>query len=234
MRTLLTLALLVSATAAHADVIVAPSNAITGMAGAAGLTGTYYHEGAGATGFSLAKTIALADSSTATGSFVSTAINYRGTDSSSITSFLANDQASYKGTTPGSYDLSDAILSLKGYFFVPRAETIQFSLNGDDAAQFSIGNQIVVSNNYGSESANATFTAPGYYAVSLIYGNTNYYNVGNAALNLSANGVTVSGSNIAQSVAQNVVEPSSIALLGLAVVGFAVVSRRRQQQSVSI
>lgn len=231
MRTLLTLAFLVFATTAHANVIIAPNDAITGTAGAAGLMGTYFHEGAGATAYSIAKTIALAGSSTANGTFVSTAIDYRGTDSSSITSFLGSDQASYKGTTPGSYDLSDAVLSLNGYFFVPTAETVQFSLSNDDAAQFSIGNQVLVSSNYGSGTASATFTAPGFYAVNLIYGNTNYYNVGSAALNLTANGVTVGATSLTQNV---VAEPSSIAVLGLAIVGFIVLSRRRQTRSFSI
>ena len=217
------------ATTARADIIVPASSAVVGTAGAPGLVGTFYHEGTGTTGYSVAQTIALMNSSTATGTFVSSSVNYNGSDSSTITAFLGADGSSYRGPTPKAFDLSDAILNLKGYFFVPTAETVQFSLNHDDAAQFSIGSQVLFSSSIGKDTANASFTAPGYYAVNLIYANTNYYNVGGATVDLMANNATVTAANFAQTV---VPEPSTIALIGALLGGIVLMRLRRRHESL--
>lgn len=226
MRLLLVLAVLLLTHAfARADIVLTASNTTIGLPGAAGLSGTFYHEGSGTTGYSVDKTIALMNASKVTGTFVSTAVNYSGTDSSKITSFLGNDQSTYKGAAPQAFDLSDAILRFNGYYYASSPETVTFGLSHDDAVQFSLGGKVVLSSAIGNNTSTVNLTAPGYYAFDLVYGNTNYYNVGSAYLSLTANGKVVTSSDVVQSV---VPEPGTLALVGVGLLVSAVVSRRWQ------
>lgn len=224
MRLFLVLVMLLSAGGtARADIILTASDTTIGKAGAAGLSGTFYHEGSGTTGYNVDKTIALMQASKATGTFVSTAINYSGTDASTITSFLRNDQSSYKGSAAQSFDLSDAILHLTGYYYTAGPKVVTFGLSHDDSAQFSIGGKVALSTAFGNNSTTVNLTAPGYYAFDLVYSNTNYFNVGSAYLNLTANGQVVTSTDLVQSV---VPEPGTLALVAVGLLIVAAASRR--------
>ena len=224
MRFLVTLLILLFAQGvAHADLILTASDSTIGKPGPAGLLGTYFHEGSGTTGFNVDRTIALMQSSKASGTFVSTAINYSGSDASTVTSFLGNDRVSFKGATPAAYDLSDAIFHLTGYYYASAPGMVQFGLSHDDLVQFLLGGKVAISSALGNDTTKVLLTAPGYYAVDLVYSNTNYYNVGSAFLTLTANSHTLTSANLVQSV---VPEPGTLALLGVGLLACAVTSRR--------
>ncbi len=225
--------LLSVASAAHASPItISASQAVQGRPGASGLIGTYYKAAPGSTAFDIEDTLKQLQAAHPAGTFTSTSINYGGNDGSTIISFLGADSASYTGRKPAASDLSDAIIDLSGYLFVPTASTISFALSHDDSAQLKIGNRVIVSAGCcGTDTAAVSFEKSGYYAIDLIYSNTIYGGgVGGASVALTENGVVLTSAALVQSVP----EPASLTLLGGAVATLLAGLRVTRRRSVPV
>ncbi|MES2018364.1 MAG: PEP-CTERM sorting domain-containing protein [Pseudomonadota bacterium] len=205
---------------ASATTVITADQAVGGEAGASGLLGTYWHVPAGATGYNLADTLAARNANAASGTFVSSNVAYYGGDGTSITDFLGSDGASYVGTVS---DLSDGILEFKGYIQITAPGTVYFAFNHDDAAQLTVGNQVLLSQNCcGFQVEDAVFSTAGMYAINLVYANTYYYGWGGAVLEMSADGQNVGG------MFQSVPEPGSMSLMLVGALGLLAGARRRK------
>ena len=209
---------------ASATTVIAADQAIQAGPGASGLAGTFWHVPAFTTGYSIDATLAARDTNAATGTFTSSATGYYGSDGSSITDFLGSDGASYTGTVT---DVSDGIFEFKGFIYVAAPGTINFGLNHDDAAQLTIGNQILISQNCcGYQAEDAVFSQAGMYAIDLVYANTYYYGVGGAVVELSANGQVMR-----DGLFKDVPEPGSASLMLIGALGLlGAAARRRKSQ----
>ena len=208
---------------AQADTIVSSSAAANGLVGPAGLSGAYFNVAEGSTNYDIADTLAAMANATATGTFTATNLSYSSSDSGTVTSFLGADAASYRGRTPGAYDMSDAIFNLAGYLYVSAPGTDTFSFSHDDSAQLSIAGQTVITANCcGTDTASVTFQSAGYYAIDAVYSNTYYGGVGNASMTLGENGSVLTAGNLVQSVP----EPASLALFGAGLAALCFARRR--------
>lgn len=209
--------------------LTALAAAVLGMgvaepAGAAAFSGEFYHVASGSTNFTLSTTLNVLAGATLTGTFTPTTVNYAGGDASSIINFLGNDGISYTGPS-GAYDMSDGIIVITGNLYVA-AGTTTFSINHDDAAQFTVNGQVVAAGDCcGTSFGQEVFNVAGYVPFEVIYANTNFGG-GSGYGNIAAfqNGILISSA---------VPEPTSWAmmLLGLGGIGFAM--RRRQNVSVA-
>ena len=224
--TLAILTVLAMGSRAEATVIIPGSAAAQGAASGVGLSGEYRKAANGSTNFTIASTLTAMNATPVSGTFTATSLSYNGGDMSTITSFLGSDGSSYTGRAAAAGDLSDAILKLSGYLYVAAPGTYTFTLQHDDSAQLTIGNQTIISRDCcGTDSNDASFSVAGYYALSTIYSNSTYNGgTGGATFSLAENGATLTSANLVKVV---VPEPPSLALLGMAVGGFVFLRTRR-------
>lgn len=218
--TLAILTVLAMGSRAEATVIIPGSAAAQGAASGVGLSGEYRKAANGSTNFTIASTLTAMNATPVSGTFTAKSLSYNGGDMSTITSFLGSDGSSYTGRAAAVGDLSEAILELSGYLYVAAPGTYTFTLQHDDSAQLTIGNQTIISRDCcGTDSNDVSFSVAGYYALSTIYSNSTYNGgTGGANFSLSENGATLTSDNLVKTV---IPEPASLAVLGMAVGGFA-------------
>jgi hypothetical protein len=120
---------------------------------------------------------------TPTGTFDGELLNYTGTDSSSIESWLSTDTSTYSGTGD---NLEDGVVQLFGYITIPTNNTV-LQDTSDDGSYVSVDGDRWVINNDGAHSATAeTVTIPtaGFYPIFVTYFNHSSGGSGHASLKL--------------------------------------------------
>lgn len=200
-----------------------------------GLLGSYYKFGSNNIG-TLAQANALISSSGGpTATFSTTTVCFPdcngGTidDSSTVPQFLNGHASNFAYTAPGSQippSLAHSAIVLTGYIAISQAGSYTFNLGSDDGSQLMIGGQTVVGNDndhsYQVNSGTATFSAPGLYAISLLF----FEDSGSSGLELSVGG-SAATKFYSSLPATATPEPASIALFAAGLGALAWARRRR-------
>ena len=196
-----------------------------------GALGQFYHVSPTLTNFSIFDTLSALNTATQSGTFISTALNYGGNDGSTVASFLGKDGANYAGLD-GPTALQDGIFVITGQLLVTGGVNT-FRLHHDDAAQLTVGGQVVASGGNGlSDCCNdlfgsASFGSAGLVPFRLVYANTQYGGgQGQAYLTAYENNAVIEAA---------VPEPATWALmlLGFGMIGFAMRKRSNVRTTVS-
>ena len=135
------------------------------------------------------------------GRFISTNVNYSGTDISPILEWLGDDAGSFVGTEG---ELNDGLIQFKGYVAIDEAGLHTFRSASDDGSVVFVGNQVVVNNDGGhgapgpAPDGSAFFPAAGLYPIEVAWFNGNWTNDagdhGGANIDLTMDGESIAGS----------------------------------------
>ncbi len=135
------------------------------------------------------------------GRFISTNVNYSGTDISPILEWLGDDAGSFVGTEG---ELNDGLIQFKGYVAIDEAGLHTFRSASDDGSVVFVGNQVVVNNDGGhgapgpAPDGSAFFPAAGLYPIEVAWFNGNWTNDagdhGGANIDLTMDGESLAGS----------------------------------------
>ncbi len=135
------------------------------------------------------------------GRFISSNVNYAGTDISPILEWLGDDAGSFVGTEG---ELNDGLIQFKGYVAIDEAGLHTFRSASDDGSVVFVGNQVVVNNDGGhgapgpAPDGSAFFPAAGLYPIEVAWFNGNWTNDagdhGGANIDLTMDGESIAGS----------------------------------------
>ncbi len=200
-----------------------------GNPGGTGLNGSFYSVSTSSTYNGSPKTLADAQTyiagHSATGTFTADSLNYTGSDTTMLKTFLGSDGASYSSADQ---ILSTGILELKGYINITSSNPT-FTTNTDDLGSITIGGQQIVTSN--NNSATGTYTgALGLQPIDILYTNYQYGgNTGGAHLTITENGAAIPGSALyPASPAPEPAEVATLSMIGLGMGSLLLCARRKR------
>ena len=230
----LPIAALLASLNVQANVMIDPSQAISGTSSGNGLSGEYWQAPSGYTDYNQADTDAyIAAHPTPDGTF-STSLqqSFNGVDLSTINAFLTSGGATNITGPSTTSNMSDGIFSMSGYIYIAAAGASKFVITHDDAASLTIGGVKLISTDCcGTHFATADFSQEGWYSFNTTYTNTNSFNVGIAVFNLTKNGSAINAADLATATISAVPVPAALWMFASGLLGLGALRKKNNHQA---